>query len=266
MSKEELKKCHCHEEESSCSCDECNCEDEKCSCNNECNCGSDDGCNCGCDDGCNCGCDDGCNCGCEDVHVTEAELRERVNILVDDYSTSEIYNEMLLEKGRKASVEGKFEEAVNLYTQAAVLGNGTAIANLAHCYLNGKGVKKDVTIAKNYYELASKLGVANAMYKLGDLYMEGIGVDVNKERAVCLYQLAFDTAFFAKDPWSMPDAALRLAKEKLHGDVIEQDVEDAEFLLTVAQGMFADRMEFDPASEEYYNECTDLLSRIIEED
>ena len=66
-------------------------------------------------------------------------------------------------------------KAAELFTKAANMGYAKSEYNLACCYLNGHGVKKDKTLAFYWYTKAAGHGDVNAQYSLGYCYENGIG-------------------------------------------------------------------------------------------
>ncbi len=57
-----------------------------------------------------------------------------------------------------------------------------AIFELANCFRNGWGVKKDAVAAKQYYETAANLGDIDAMNEVAWCYLEGFGTKKDKVR------------------------------------------------------------------------------------
>ena len=53
---------------------------------------------------------------------------------------------------------------------------------LANCFRNGWGVKKDAVAAKQYYETAANLGDTDAMNEVAWCYVEGFGCKKDKVR------------------------------------------------------------------------------------
>jgi hypothetical protein len=51
---------------------------------------------------------------------------------------------------------------------------------LANCYRNGWGIKKDPVAAKQYYETAANLGDTDAMNEVAWCYVEGFGTKKDK--------------------------------------------------------------------------------------
>ena len=58
-----------------------------------------------------------------------------------------------------------------------------AIFELANCFRQGWGVKKDAVAAKQYYETAANLGDTDAMNEVAWCYLEGFGC--KKDRVSC---------------------------------------------------------------------------------
>lgn len=59
-----------------------------------------------------------------------------------------------------------------------------AMYELANCFRNGWGVKKDPAAAKMYYETAANLGDTDAMNEVAWCYTEGFGCKKDKVRQV----------------------------------------------------------------------------------
>lgn len=62
------------------------------------------------------------------------------------------------------------------YRNKAEQGEAWAQHNLAMCYYNGLGVKKDVAEAAKWYRRAAEQGTKDSQFALGSLYYMGIGV------------------------------------------------------------------------------------------
>ncbi|OOF96397.1 hypothetical protein ASPCADRAFT_206592 [Aspergillus carbonarius ITEM 5010] len=65
-----------------------------------------------------------------------------------------------------------------------------AIYELANCFRNGWGVKKDAVAARQYYETAANLGDTDAMNEVAWCYLEGFGGKKDKFTAAKYYRLA----------------------------------------------------------------------------
>jgi len=67
-----------------------------------------------------------------------------------------------------------------------------AMYELANCFRNGWGIKKDPAAAKQYYETAANLGDTDAMNEVAWCYTEGFGTKKDKVRlcAACVVVVA----------------------------------------------------------------------------
>jgi TPR repeat protein len=62
-----------------------------------------------------------------------------------------------------------------------------AMYELANCFRNGWGIKKDPAAAKQYYETAANLGDTDAMNEVAWCYTEGFGTKKDKVRQLLLF-------------------------------------------------------------------------------
>ena len=60
-----------------------------------------------------------------------------------------------------------------------------AMYELANCFRNGWGIKKDPAAAKQYYETAANLGDTDAMNEVAWCYIEGFGTKKDKVSKMC---------------------------------------------------------------------------------
>jgi TPR repeat protein len=60
-----------------------------------------------------------------------------------------------------------------------------AMYELANCFRNGWGIKKDPAAAKQYYETAANLGDTDAMNEVAWCYLEGFGTKKDKVCSCC---------------------------------------------------------------------------------
>ncbi|CAN9305400.1 unnamed protein product [Alternaria alternata] len=65
-----------------------------------------------------------------------------------------------------------------------------AMYELANCFRNGWGIKKDPAAAKQYYETAANLGDTDAMNEVAWCYTEGFGTKKDKFKAAQFLRLA----------------------------------------------------------------------------
>jgi len=61
---------------------------------------------------------------------------------------------------------------------------------LANCFRNGWGVKRDPVAAKQYYETAANMGDVEAMNEVAWCYLEGFGCKKDKFKAAQYLRLA----------------------------------------------------------------------------
>jgi TPR repeat protein len=62
-----------------------------------------------------------------------------------------------------------------------------AMYELANCFRNGWGIKKDPAAAKQYYETAANLGDTDAMNEVAWCYTEGFGTKKDKVCQLLLF-------------------------------------------------------------------------------
>lgn len=95
----------------------------------------------------------------------EASIRQLANIV----------GELELQMGIESFKAGDYEEAVEHFKLSTNHNNSGGVFNLAICYEQGVGVKRNMKTAKKLYEIASGLGHAKAFYNLGVFYAQGLG-------------------------------------------------------------------------------------------
>jgi len=77
-----------------------------------------------------------------------------------------------------------------------------AIFELANCFRNGWGVKKDPVAAKQYYETAANLGDVDAMNEVAWCYLEGFGTKKDKVRENTPFALPYKAR--SVEPYALP--------------------------------------------------------------
>ena len=112
-----------------------------------------------------------------------------------------------------------FQQAAELYIQAAEAGDADSWMSVAACYAEGKGTKQNASTALSYYEMAAEAGSANACDYLGYLYMAGEEVEKDEEKAVEYYKKAAELG----NARSM----MALGYACLTGQGLESDVDQA---------------------------------------
>jgi TPR repeat protein len=100
----------------------------------------------------------------------EANQEQAVHYLSMAASNSAEVEKLALGAGMKKGGSAKGELVLAMY-------------ELANCFRNGWGIKKDPAAAKQYYETAANLGDTDAMNEVAWCYTEGFGTKKDK---VCL--------------------------------------------------------------------------------
>ena len=106
-------------------------------------------------------------------------------------------------KGASHYSKQEYEKSVEYYRLAASMGNLQAVSNLGYCYLYGRDIEKNLSLALGYFKIASKRGSADASYKLGDIYSSDKWGIKDPELSIYYYRLAADQIF--NDDWSYAD-------------------------------------------------------------
>jgi len=97
----------------------------------------------------------------------EANQEQAVHYLSLAASNSAEVEKVALESGVKKGGAAKGELVLAMY-------------ELANCFRNGWGIKKDPAAAKQYYETAANLGDTDAMNEVAWCYVEGFGTKKDK--------------------------------------------------------------------------------------
>ncbi|MGC9659562.1 hypothetical protein BFR77_08900 [Acinetobacter pittii] len=83
-----------------------------------------------------------------------------------------------------------YKQAFNWYQKAADQSDAKSQYNLAIMYLNGYGVKKDLSKSVEYYRKSALQGDADSQLQLGIRYLNGEGVETNIQTAKEWFQKA----------------------------------------------------------------------------
>lgn len=97
------------------------------------------------------------------------------------------------DKGAHLYQQENFETSVEYYRLAAAMGNDIAISNLGYCYLYGRSIKQDITLAIAYFKIAAQKNNVDAAYKLGDIYASEKWNIQDKELSIYYYMKAVKT-------------------------------------------------------------------------
>jgi TPR repeat protein len=84
--------------------------------------------------------------------------------------------------------KGRIDEAIQLISKSASLGNAVAMDNLAFCYMEGKGIKVDKEMAVYWLKKSVDCGYAKAFANLAYCYMRGEGIERDYKKMFELYK------------------------------------------------------------------------------
>jgi hypothetical protein len=146
----------------------------------------------------------------------------RSDALGDDTDVKMLLANLLLEG---EAGEDAAREAVELFAEAARMGNTGGEYNLGVCFRRGIGVVADRNMARQLYESAASKGYLSAQLALGDLLVE-LGDDASLRAAAGWYERAAAAG--------VPGAAFGLAGLYEAGMGVEVDREKAIALNTLA--------------------------------
>ena len=117
-------------------------------------------------------------------------------------------------------------KAIELYEQAANLGNNSALVNLGRIFRLGDGVPKDFDKAIDYFSKAADSGNGEAMNQLGLMYSNGEGVSQDLNTAFQFFSKAAEAGNV--------DGISNLGICYLWGDGVAEDVKTAEYWIEKA--------------------------------
>lgn len=93
-------------------------------------------------------------------------------------------------KGANLYRPDTYMEAVEYYRLAAAMGNVYSISNLGYCYLYGRGIEANLSLALAYFRVAANKGDVDAAYKLGDVYGNDKWGVKDQEMSIYYYRMA----------------------------------------------------------------------------
>lgn len=97
-----------------------------------------------------------------------------------------------LNEGFVKLADGKFAEAVELWTPLARSGDKVAQASLGLLYQTGQGVPQDFSQANHLLAASARQGYVFAFTALGNSFHEGLGVKKDLKIAMAWFLLAMD--------------------------------------------------------------------------
>ncbi len=160
------------------------------------------------------------------------------------------------------------KQAAEWYIKSGNAGNAKAQCNIGVMYDFGNGVPEDPAEAARWFKMSAEGGYSRGMTNLGVMYLEGRGVDMNPEEAKKLFEKS-----------NSPRALYRLARMYLDGTGIEKDTDTGmTYLLRSAEAMNSKAMyclakikeenDFDAAIDLYRKAANkrnkDAISRLEE--
>ena len=101
-------------------------------------------------------------------------------------------NGYLTNKGAKLYKEDTYYQSVEYYRLAAAMGEVQSISNLGYCYLYGRDIEQNTSVAIAYFTIAANRENVDAAYKLGDIYGSDKWGVKDKELSLYYYNLAAD--------------------------------------------------------------------------
>ena len=169
-------------------------------------------------------------------------------------------SDFLLNKGADKYGDD-YEESIEYYRLSAAMGNPQAISNLGYCYLYGRSIEPNVSLALAYFTIAADFGVIDALYKLGNIYSSDEFVDKDEELEKYYYEKAIDALLDSyADYEDYPSLSLAVAKETMEDGLFDTDLDRAYFLLKCAENGFKKYIDNgDDFYEDHYAETLDLL-------
>lgn len=84
----------------------------------------------------------------------------------------------------------EYKDAMEYYHIAAAMDNVQAISNLGYCYLYGRDINQNTSLALAYFKIAALKGSDYAAYKLGNIYEVDDWNIKDPEKAVYYYRMA----------------------------------------------------------------------------
>ena len=169
-------------------------------------------------------------------------------------------SDFLLNKGADKYGDD-YEESIEYYRLSAAMGNPQAISNLGYCYLYGRSIEPNVSLALAYFTIAADLGVIDALYKLGNIYSSDEFVDKDEELEKYYYEKAVDALLDSYSDYDdYPSLSLAVGKETMEDGLFDTDLDRAYFLLKCAEKGFKKYIDNgDDFYEDHYAETLDLL-------
>jgi TPR repeat protein len=112
-----------------------------------------------------------------DVKAPTQTSEEKDNAAIDEAirQLAHIVGELEFQMGIESAMTGHYNDAFTHFKLSTSHNHPGGVFNLALCYEQGVGVKRNMKTARKLYEVASGLGHAKASYNLGVFHAQGLG-------------------------------------------------------------------------------------------
>lgn len=178
----------------------------------------------------------------------------------------------IVNKGAKLYKRETFKESVEYYRLSSSMGNNQATSNLGYCYLYGRDIEQNVSLAIAYFMVAAKQGNIDAAYKLGDIYSSDKYVKKDKELSLYYYDQAvtsllkdeyinYDDIRYVTALDRYPSLCFALGREMYPGGDMNTDLKlSYQYLLHAKTGYELELEAGNNFYQESYNNVLEYLS------
>ena len=131
-------------------------------------------------------------------------MSEKLTLTPTDMSAVMLFDSNYINnKGAKLYAPGTYGQAVEYYRLAAAMGNVHAASNLGYCYLYGRSIEPNLSLALAYFRYAAAKRDVDAAYKLGDIFgSDKWGI---KDVEMSAYHYRMAASFILDEPWENPN-------------------------------------------------------------
>jgi len=175
-------------------------------------------------------------------------------------------------KGANLYRPGTYKEAVEYYRLGAAMGNVHSISNLGYCYLYGRDIDANLSLALAYFKIAALRKDVDAAYKLGDVYGSDKWGIKDKEMSIYYYRMA--ASYVLGTEWEngagvtycdelqrYPSLCYALGRELSRSGDMYTDIERAyQFLKHAEKGYKIELENGNDMYEKAYNGVVELLN------
>lgn len=198
---------------------------------------------------------------------------EKFTLSATDFNAIDLFDSNYINnKGAKQYIGKNYACSVEYYRLAAAMGNIHAISNLGYCYLYGRDIEANLSLAIAYFKIAARRTDVDAAYKLGDIYGSDKWGVKDKELSVYYYRMA--TSYVIEEEWEnsriiswteelekYPSLCYAMGRELSFGGAMNTDLDSAyQFLLKAEIGYKRELMNGSSMYEKAYAGVLKLLS------